>query len=383
MPRLASLATAAVAVAVVGTTAVGATVVITGGAAPLDPAASTPTASGSRGTPAMSSAPSSTGPSTTPRVAPLRRIIVPDLLVVSRESLSEGAVAAVRKVRGVREVTRMAAGRARVHGRRLSLLGVDPSTFRFWTPPPSAESNALWRALAYDQLVLSFHATKASGLRLGRRYDVVGTRPLSLRVGAIAGLGLPRVDGLVTMASAHGLGLVDGAGLLVNAPSARIGTLVQRVRRIVGSHARVVNLRAKPPGQSNASRAPAGRPRTYRELYQQAAGRCPGLSWTVLAAIGQVESGHGRNLGPSSAGARGPMQFLPSTWRRWGVDGDGDGSRDINDPYDAVPAAADYLCYYGAGQGRDALADAVFAYNHSESYVRTVLVLAEAYARGS
>ena len=103
------------------------------------------------------------------------------------------------------------------------------------------------------------------------------------------------------------------------------------------------------------------------------------MRWQLLAAIGQVESGHGRNNGPSSAGALGPMQFLPSTWADYGVDGDRDGDRDINDPLDAVPAAALYLCRYGAGRGGDELYDAVFAYNHLDSYVRTVLDLAEQY----
>jgi membrane-bound lytic murein transglycosylase B len=121
------------------------------------------------------------------------------------------------------------------------------------------------------------------------------------------------------------------------------------------------------------------RPATYRELYQLSARYCPGLSWTVLAAIGQVESGHGRNVGPSSAGALGPMQFLPCTWAWAGVDGDGDGRADVMSPYDAVPAAALYLCRAGAGRGGRALYAAVYSYNHADWYVREVLALAARY----
>ena len=76
----------------------------------------------------------------------------------------------------------------------------------------------------------------------------------------------------------------------------------------------------------------------------------------MLAAIGEIESGDGANNGPSSAGALGPMQFLPSTWRIWGTDGFGRaGPPDIMNPLDAVPAAARMLCADGAASGGAAL----------------------------
>lgn len=113
-------------------------------------------------------------------------------------------------------------------------------------------------------------------------------------------------------------------------------------------------------------------PRNYLALYQQA-GRDYGIAWTVLAAIGKVESDHGRNDGPSSAGALGPMQFLPSTWTTYG-----DGSN-IDDPADAIPAAARYLLANGAPADIPA---AIFAYNHSPDYVSNVLHWASTYAAG-
>jgi membrane-bound lytic murein transglycosylase B len=113
-------------------------------------------------------------------------------------------------------------------------------------------------------------------------------------------------------------------------------------------------------------------PRNYLALYQQA-GRTNGIPWTVLAAIGKVESDHGRNDGPSSAGALGPMQFLPSTWATYGDGGN------IDNPTDAIPAAARYLLANGAPAD---LAAAIFAYNHSPDYVSTVLSWASTYAAG-
>ena len=124
-------------------------------------------------------------------------------------------------------------------------------------------------------------------------------------------------------------------------------------------------------------------------LYQHSAERCPGLPWAVLAAIGKVESDHGRLTAPgvrsasNSAGAAGPMQFgiggrAGDTWAAFGVDGDANGTVDVYDAADAVPAAADYLCANGGGDP-SRLSDAVFAYNHADWYVADVLAQAAAY----
>jgi murein DD-endopeptidase MepM/ murein hydrolase activator NlpD len=111
----------------------------------------------------------------------------------------------------------------------------------------------------------------------------------------------------------------------------------------------------------------------------QGAGSEYGIPWQVLAAINKVETNFGRNMGPSSAGAIGWMQFMPSTWLRWGTDGDGDGVADPWNPADAIYSAARYLA--AAGGGTD-LYRAVYAYNHADWYVREVLSLAQVYAQG-
>ena len=96
----------------------------------------------------------------------------------------------------------------------------------------------------------------------------------------------------------------------------------------------------------------------------------------VLAAINRIETGFGQNMGPSSAGAVGWMQFMPATWAAYGVDADGDGRRDPADPDDAIHAAARYL--RASGAPRD-WRRAIFAYNHADWYVRKVLALADRY----
>jgi cell wall-associated NlpC family hydrolase len=120
-------------------------------------------------------------------------------------------------------------------------------------------------------------------------------------------------------------------------------------------------------------------------LYQEAATICPGLSWTVLAAIGMVESGNGTsNLpgvhsGANFAGAKGPMQFEPATFAEYGNPAP-PGGVDPPSPYDptvAIYAAARLLCANGANNGAD-IAGAVFTYNHSDSQV---LALAQSYGQ--
>jgi hypothetical protein len=146
--------------------------------------------------------------------------------------------------------------------------------------------------------------------------------------------------------------------------------------------------RQAPP--SDAARADI--PTRYLTLYRQATRRCSGLSWAVLAAIGKVESDHGRSHLPgvrsgwNTAGAAGPMQFGIGTgragnaWARYGHDFDHDGRRSVYDPADAIPAAARYLCAAGAPRRLDR---ALYAYNHSRAYVAKVKAIAARYrARG-
>ncbi len=116
----------------------------------------------------------------------------------------------------------------------------------------------------------------------------------------------------------------------------------------------------------------ASDPKLTASVYQTAARTCPGLPWSVLGAIHAVESRRGNTATVSLAGARGPMQFLPSTWAEFGVDGDNDGKVDIENPVDSVFGAAKYLCATGGGDPAS-LGGAVWNYNHSLEYVDLVL----------
>jgi hypothetical protein len=98
------------------------------------------------------------------------------------------------------------------------------------------------------------------------------------------------------------------------------------------------------------------------------------VPWQVLAAINEIETDYGRDLAVSSAGAVGWMQFLPSTWKQWGMDANGDGVADPYNPVDAIFSAARYLHAAGASKN---LSNAILAYNHADWYVQSVLLRAK------
>jgi soluble lytic murein transglycosylase-like protein len=134
------------------------------------------------------------------------------------------------------------------------------------------------------------------------------------------------------------------------------------------------------PSLPTSSCASSGVPPILIPIYQQAAAKY-GLGPqgpAVLAGINEVETGFGTNMGPSSAGALGWMQFMPSSWEEYGLDANGDGVKDPYNPEDAIYAAAHYLSV--AGMPADTYG-AIFAYNHADWYVSEVLANAGCYAQ--
>ena len=116
-------------------------------------------------------------------------------------------------------------------------------------------------------------------------------------------------------------------------------------------------------------------PSGFRQVYQDASKKY-GVPWQILEAVHQVETGKdGNTCRKSYAGATGPMQFMPGTWRAYQDDGDGNGSQDICDVDDAIYGAAHLLAASGASEGR--IDEALFNYNHSWSYVAKVKDVAQ------
>jgi murein DD-endopeptidase MepM/ murein hydrolase activator NlpD len=191
-----------------------------------------------------------------------------------------------------------------------------------------------------------------------------------MRLLVLAAIGLAVLAGSARAAGPPVLGFSVSSG--VQAGLARVSLPSASVPNAPGSISIPVSFTSAPlsPQQVPLS--------TLHALWQQA-GSAYGIPWQVLASINKIESNFGQNMGPSSAGAVGWMQFMPSTWLRWGVDADGDGIADPWNATDAIYAAARYLAAAG---GQTDIARGVFAYNHADWYVREVLDLAKVYGQG-
>jgi hypothetical protein len=327
--------------------------------------------------PFASSSPSPVpAPTEPPGVAPLQALHAADLLVTAPAPLTPDQVTALQTLDEVTGVALLDTGSVQIGGQDTRLVGVDPGQFRQFTPLQTAESDALWDVVARGELTVSHALAAERGLELGADVEVAAATAVPQRLGALASYGLPEIEAVTDRAGARELGAVPDSGVLVSAPDKKMPALRKAVEQVVAKTAAVTVLRPEKPKAVGVE----GKPKNYRELYIDSARYCPGLDWRILAAIGQVESGHGKNLGPSSAGALGPMQFMPATWAAYGLDGDGDGAADIMNPFDAVPSAASYLCRSGATRGEQGLYNAIFAYNHADWYVRKVLALAPQYS---
>ena len=294
---------------------------------------------------------------------------------------SDLSLARIRAIHGVGQFIALDGAQITSGGAKVNVIGVNAQQFRSWTPLSTAANQKLWNALDAGGFIASTQARHQLRLHKGDAYSLTGAASVSLKFAGAAPLGVVGIDMVVSNQASARLGLIHNLAVLVSAPGLSIATLRHDVRAALrGSAARLIRLRPRHAPPVVTGHIPPGKPAGYIQLFQESAVLyCRGLPWEVLAAIGQIECGDRLNPGVSSAGALGPMQFLPSTWAEWGISAFGaTGPPDIMNPFDAVPSAARYLCAAG-GSTPAGLPRAIFAYNHAGWYVTEVLALARQY----
>jgi len=194
------------------------------------------------------------------------------------------------------------------------------------------------------------------------------TRRLRAAIGGWDGAGVvPRDVTLLALHHQRMLRLMTARIALGDATVARLPRDVRGDARDTVLARRALARIPRSPGRAPPVRVATAAPAAELRRHYAEAQRRFGVDWSVLASINFVESAFGRVRSASEAGARGPMQFLPSTWRQYGMGGD------IDDPRDAILGAANYLHRAGAPHH---LERALFAYNHSAAYVSAVRRLA-------
>ena len=159
-------------------------------------------------------------PAAEPRVAPLRRTVQADLLIVAPFSLSEGLAAKVGAIPGVVAAERIEAVRMSVNGSPTAVLGVDPSVFREFAARPTGASNALWQGVAGGGIAVSYTMGTEDKIKLGGTVTAAGRTTKKLRVAAFGTLGIGGVNAVVSDATARALGAPAGNAIVVSvAPS--------------------------------------------------------------------------------------------------------------------------------------------------------------------
>ncbi len=183
--------------------------------------------------------------SSAPVVAPLRKLLAADLLVVAPTTLPATSFGQVRRMRGVLATEPVDAARIKLDGSYLAMLGVNPSRFRAFAARPTARSNALWQSVADGDIAVSYLMGEQERLPLGGTVEVAGTRTENLRVGGFGTVGIGGVDAVVATHVAESLGLPSDNAIVVSAPHASLSVLMHEVARVLPRDASIVPLVAQ------------------------------------------------------------------------------------------------------------------------------------------
>lgn len=173
----------------------------------------------------------------------LHKLTTPDVLAVSPKRVSLLSAIETRVAPGVEGVASVGVGRARLDGHGVTVMAVDPYTFRSFAPDSTARSDALWQSLARGEMTASFDLAHNTGLVLGADDQLVGVHTVPMRIGAFATVGLPNVDVVVSLQRARELGLPLANALVVSAPKANADDLHAQVTSHMSKATDVLTVR--------------------------------------------------------------------------------------------------------------------------------------------
>jgi peptidoglycan DL-endopeptidase CwlO len=179
---------------------------------------------------------------TQPQVAPLRRTVQADLLIVAPFSLSESLAAKVARIPGVAATERIEAVRMTVNGSSTAVLGVDPSVFREFAARPTGASNALWQGVADGGIAVSYTMGTEDKIKLGGTVTAAGRTTKKLTVAAFGTLGIGGVNAVVSDATARDLGAPAGNAIVVSVAPSDFTAAVAAAGRLIPHGAGVQQL---------------------------------------------------------------------------------------------------------------------------------------------
>ncbi|MFC4534319.1 C40 family peptidase [Sphaerisporangium dianthi] len=186
------------------------------------------------------------------QVAPLAELRKPHLFVVTPRPLTAAAVHRVRASSGVKSAEVVDAADVMMGGKRVQTMGVNPSTFRAYTPRATARSDVLWNSVAAGDVAVSFVLGNDGGVPLG---SMVSGGGRDLRVGAYATMGMGMINAVVSRDVARSLGIPRNNALVVSAPGADSTRLRLRLLKVLpkGSQVALINPVLTPPSQTRTN----------------------------------------------------------------------------------------------------------------------------------
>jgi peptidoglycan DL-endopeptidase CwlO len=243
-----------------------------------------------------------------PAVAPLRRVLPVDVVAVSAKTFPAAAVAAVRRLTGVRAAETVDAARIQVNGRFVAVLGVDPSRFRRFAAKPTAKDTAFWRSVAGGSLGLSYEMGKQDKLPTGMPVRVVGRQAETMRVGRLGTVGIGGVDAVISDKVARSLGFPVNNAIIVSAPNANLAKLARHIKAALPRSAQVDQIAVQRPEVSTAAATAAAGASQQTGRVELVAS--PVIKAMLLAALSRVGM-------PYVWGAAGPTAFDCSGLVQW------------------------------------------------------------------